>query len=81
MLRTGQLVALWGLPLYSATLLADWQVNMEAGVTEVSRSIYALHMQIFWICVAIAVVVFGVMFWSIFRYRKSIGAKAKPFHE
>ncbi len=36
---------------------------------------------IFWICVAIALVVFGVMFWSIFHHRKSRGAKAHHFHE
>lgn len=81
MLKNGQLILLGGVPLYSAVVFADWQLNMGVGVTEVSRSIYALHMQIFWVCVAIAVVVFSVMFWSIFRYRKSIGAKAKPFHE
>jgi cytochrome c oxidase subunit 2 len=49
-------------------------LNMPQGVTEISRKIYALHMEIFWVCVAIAVVVFGVMFWSIFKYRKSQGA-------
>ena len=49
---------------------------MPQGVTAISRRIYALHMEIFEICVAIAVVVFGVMIWSIFRYRKSKGAVA-----
>ena len=34
---------------------------MTQGVTAISREIYGLHMLIFWICVAIAVVVFGVM--------------------
>ena len=38
-------------------------------------------MTIFWICVAIGVVVFGVMFWSIFGHRKSKGAKPANFHE
>jgi cytochrome c oxidase subunit 2 len=55
--------------------------NMPPGVTDVSREIYNLHMIIFWICVAIAVVVFGVMFWSLFAYRKSKGAKSAHFHE
>jgi cytochrome c oxidase subunit 2 len=36
---------------------------------------------IFWICVGIAVVVFGVMFWSMLMHRKSVGAKAASFHE
>lgn len=60
---------------------ADWQLNMPRGVTDISRSVFDLHMIIFWICVAIGVLVFGVMFWSIFHHRKSRGAKAKHFHE
>jgi len=58
-----------------------WVVNMTEGVTAVSREIFDLHMLIFWICVAIAVVVFGVMFWSMLMHRKSVGAKAASFHE
>ena len=50
------------------------QLNMPVGVTDISRKIYELHMTIFWVCVAIAVVVFGAMIWSIFAYRKSKGA-------
>ena len=50
------------------------QLNMTQGVTHISREIYNLHMKIFWICVAIGVVVFGVMIWSIISYRKSKGA-------
>ena len=50
------------------------QLNMPRGVTEISRKIYDLHMEIFWVCVAIAVAVFGAMIWSIITYRKSRGA-------
>jgi cytochrome c oxidase subunit II len=60
---------------------AETKYNMPEGVTEISRSVYSLHMTIFWICVAIAVVVFGVMFWSIIHHRKSKGAQAAHFHE
>ena len=58
---------------------SDW--NMPVGVTDVSREVYSLHMTIFWICVIIGVVVFGAMFYSLFRYRHSQGAKAAKFHE
>lgn len=58
-----------------------WGVNMTQGVTEVSRTTYDLHMLIFWICVAIGIVVFGVMFYSMWRHRKSKGYKAAQFHE
>src|SRR6516225_5312333 len=60
------------LPVYAES---GWnQLNMTQGVTHISREIYHLHMKIFWICVAIGVVVFGVMIWSIITYRKSKGA-------
>ncbi len=56
-------------------------LNMPRGVTSVSRQVYDLHMAVFWICVVIGVVVFGVMFYSMYAHRKSKGAKASNFHE
>jgi cytochrome c oxidase subunit 2 len=50
------------------------QLNMTQGVTAMSRRIYDLHMEIFWICVVIGVLVFGVMIYSIITSRKSKGA-------
>jgi cytochrome c oxidase subunit 2 len=50
------------------------QLNMTPGVTEMSRNIYGLHMLIFWVCVVIAVAVFGVMVYSLVKFRKSRGA-------
>ena len=52
------------------------RINMPRGVTNVSTRIYALHMMAFWVCVGIAVVVFGVMIWSLVFHRKSRGAVA-----
>jgi len=69
------------LALASPMSWADWAINMPRGVTEISREIYGLHMLIFWWCVAIGVVVFGVMFWSVIAHRKSKGAKPASFHE
>jgi cytochrome c oxidase subunit 2 len=69
---------LWGA---AGAAHADWAVNMPQGVTPISRDVYSLHMLIFWICVAIGVVVFGAIFWSILRHRKSRGAVAAQFHE
>ncbi len=48
--------------------------NMTRGVTPVSHAVYELHMTIFWVCVAIAVVVFGAMIYSLIAFRKSAGA-------
>lgn len=60
---------------------AEQTFNMTKGVTDISSKVYDLHMLIFWICVAIAVVVFGAMFYSIINHRKSKGAVAAHFHE
>lgn len=60
---------------------AEWGVNMRRGVTEVSQSVFDLHMTIFWICVVIGIVVFGVMFWSMLMHRKSEDSKPATFHE
>jgi cytochrome c oxidase subunit 2 len=80
--RTWQRLSSVVLGLLSApAAMADWELNMTRGVTEVSQSIYELHMLIFWICVWIGVAVFGVMFYSIFKHRKSKGAVASQFHE
>jgi cytochrome c oxidase subunit II len=49
-------------------------LNMPVGVTELSKQIYDLHMLILWVCIAIAIVVFGVMAYSIVSFRKSQGA-------
>ena len=61
--------------------LADYALNMTTGVTETSESVYSLHMMITWICVAIGIVVFGMMIYSIINHRKSKGAKPAQFHE
>jgi cytochrome c oxidase subunit 2 len=50
--------------------------NMPPGVTEMSRAIYDLHMEAFWICVGIAIVVFGAMIYSLVKFRRSQGAVA-----
>jgi cytochrome c oxidase subunit 2 len=56
---------------------SGWHLlNMTQGVTDISRKIYSLHMLIFWVCVLIGIVVFGVMIWSLVSYRKSRGSVA-----
>lgn len=65
----------------TGSAFAEWGLNVPQGVTRISREIYDLHMIIFYICVIIAVLVFGVMMYSIVKHRKSKGAKAHHFHE
>jgi cytochrome c oxidase subunit 2 len=58
---------------------ADWAVNMPRGATELSKETYDLHMMVFWWCVAIGVVVFGVMIISLVKHRKSRGVQPATF--
>ena len=71
------------LPLIFSSLISSESsdYNMPIGVTEVSESIFGLHMLIFWICVVIGVIVFSIMFWSLWKYRKSKGAVAADFDD
>jgi len=73
-------VAVLGLTLAGTSpAMAAWTLNLREGVTELSREIYGLHMLILWVCVAIAVAVFGVMIYSIATFRKSKGAVPADF--
>jgi cytochrome c oxidase subunit 2 len=60
---------------------AEYTLNMTQGVTPISHDLYGLHMLVFWICVVIGLLVFGVMAYSIMHHRKSKGAQAANFHE
>lgn len=56
-------------------------LNLRQGVTEISSQVYDLHMLMFYICIGIGVLVFGIMFISMFLHRKSRGVKPANFHE
>ena len=74
------MVAFGLLAFASAGAFAAWDLNLPVGVTPISKIVYDLHMLILWICVAIGVVVFGIMFISIVRHRKAAGHQAAQFH-
>ncbi len=57
------------------------QIDLPPPVTEIAADQRWLHYFMLWICTAIFIGVFGVMFYSIFKHRKSRGAKAANFHE
>lgn len=60
---------------------AAWTLNMNEGVTDMTKEVFGLHMLIFWICVVIGIGVFGVMLYSVIVHRKSRGFEASHFHE
>jgi len=67
--------------LFAGAAWADLRMNMDPGITVVSRQVYDLHSTIMWIIAAIFVGVFGTMFYAVFRFRRSKGAQAAQFHE
>jgi cytochrome c oxidase subunit 2 len=57
------------------------QLDLPTAVTKIAAEQKSLHMMMLYICTAIFVLVFGVMFYSIFKHRKSKGYKSADFHE
>ncbi|MDQ6679708.1 MAG: cytochrome c oxidase subunit II, partial [Pseudomonadota bacterium] len=57
------------------------QSNLHPPVTEISADQRWLHNFMLVLCTVIFIGVFGVMFYSIFKHRRSRGAKAANFHE
>jgi len=66
--------------LLSPNLLhAAWGLNMTQGVTPISQDVYNMHMTSLYVVTIIGILVFSVMFWSIFHHRKSKGVKPAKF--
>jgi cytochrome c oxidase subunit II len=70
-----------GLTMLAGSAHAAYELNLRAPVTNIASQIYNLHMLMVWVCFAIFVVVFAVMFYSLYKHRKSVGHEAAQFHE
>jgi cytochrome c oxidase subunit II len=57
------------------------QLDLHPAVTKIGEQQHFLHYFMLVVCVVIFVAVFGVMFYSILKHRKSVGHKAANFHE
>jgi len=57
------------------------QLNLHEPVTRIGEQQVWLHNFMLIVCLVIFVAVFGVMFYSILKHRKSLGAKPANFHE
>ena len=57
------------------------QLNLAPPVTRIAEEQHFLHWMMLIICTVIFIAVFAVMFYSIWKHRKSRGAKAANFHE
>jgi cytochrome c oxidase subunit II len=57
------------------------QLDLHPPITDIAADQRWLHYFMLVICTVIFLAVFGVMFYSIFKHRKSKGAKSANFHE
>jgi cytochrome c oxidase subunit 2 len=74
--------ALGILAAMSATAaLADYHVDILPPGSPTALEAYRLHWGVMYVCIAIFIIVFGAMFWSIYKHRRSMGAQAAQFHE
>ncbi len=67
-------LAAWAATARAATLNTSNGYNMPTGISDLAREVYGIHMIGLWVCVAIGVVVFGVMIYALLKFRKSQGA-------
>ncbi len=70
-----------GALLSASAWAAESKYNFPTPQSQVAQEIYDLHILIMWVCAAIFVVVFGTMFYSIWKHRKSVGHAPAHFHE
>ena len=65
----------------SQTALAEFQINLQTPASQVAQDVFQLHNLIMLVCLGIFIVVFGAMFYSLIKHRKSAGHQAAHFHE
>ncbi|SEP65837.1 cytochrome c oxidase subunit II [Nitrosomonas ureae] len=67
--------------LYSSMAVGQQsKYNFPEPQSAIAQDIYDQHIMLLWICLVIFIAVFGVMFYSILKHRKSLGYKAANFH-
>ncbi|SMC29176.1 cytochrome c oxidase subunit 2 [Andreprevotia lacus DSM 23236] len=74
--RSGGLLA-----LFSSWACADSRFDFQPAQTSIAQDIHDLHSWLMVVILVIFCLVFGVMFYAIFKHRRSLGHNAKPFHE
>jgi len=65
----------------SQPALAEYAYNLQEPASKVAHDVFQLHNLIMLVCLGIFVVVFGAMFYSLLKHRKSLGHQAAHFHE
>ena len=78
-----RIVGASALGFYSGLVLAaadPHQLNLPEPQSVIAQQIYDMHTMLLWICLVIFVGVFGVMFYSVLKHRKSLDYPAANFH-
>lgn len=65
----------------SQSAFSEYGYNLQVPASKVAQDVFQLHNFIMLVCLGIFVVVFGAMFYSLLKHRKSVGHKAANFHE
>jgi cytochrome c oxidase subunit 2 len=80
---TAALIGVLALAFYSGLSMAvpdPYQLNLQTPQTAIAQQMYDQHTMVLWVCLAIFIGVFGVMFYSVLKHRKDAGYKAANFH-
>jgi len=67
--------------VFSQGALAEYAFNLQPPASQVAQDVFNLHNLIMLVCLGIFIVVFGAMFYSLLKHRKSKGHQAAHFHE
>jgi cytochrome c oxidase subunit 2 len=81
-MRNKSVAALMGmsaLAFYSSMAVGS-KYNFPEPQSVIAQDIYDQHIVLLWVCLVIFIGVFGVMFYSVLKHRKSLGYKAANFH-
>ncbi len=65
----------------SQSAFSEYGYNLQVPASKVAQDVFQLHNFIMLVCLVIFIVVFGAMFYSLLKHRKSVGHKAANFHE
>ena len=67
-LKSGLMIPIfWGVPHVSLAA----KVDMRPGVTDMSVRIQQIHHMGLWVCIIVGIIVFSVMFYTMFAHRRS----------
>ena len=75
----GRVAALCAAAAPGVAQALEW--NLAPPATRIAAEIHELHAYVMALVAVIFVIVFGAMFWSVYRHRKSLGHEAAQFHE